>query len=138
MFQVTSMESTSLPVSVANWDSSSVVDITSVLDATSVVASTDSITAGVYTRANLLSELTSSSSHVASELVRNGTIKTSKTGQHIATLSPSSLVTTTRTFPAISTSSLLRSTVTSSAISDWHTTAWTAPVTPIVHGNTQH
>lgn len=112
----------------------------------------------------LSSELTSSSSHVASELVRNETIKTSKTGQHIARLSPSSLVTTTRTFPAISTSSLLRSTATSSAISDWHTTAWTAPplqstsfeshsisssptatsiiinttVTPTVHGNTQH
>ncbi|XP_020632814.1 brain-specific angiogenesis inhibitor 1-like isoform X2 [Orbicella faveolata] len=133
VFQVTSMESTSVAVSAANVESSSVVgnmDITSVLDASSVVASAVSSTAGAYMGRN-----PSSSSHVASELVSDGTIKTSKTSsalelplsEYTAKLSPSSLVTTTRTIPRISTSSLLRSTATSSAKIDWHSTAWTAP-----------
>lgn len=145
------MESTSLPayanstLVAANVASSSVagnMDITSVLgnvDAISVVASVDSTTIVADVRPKSSSELTSSSSHVASELVSDRTIKTSQTRSTLKSplseyipdldhlkLSPSSLMTTTRTIPVISTSSLLRSTATSSAKIDWHFTAWTA------------
>lgn len=138
VFQVTSIESTSVTVSLVNAESSSVVSITgitSVLDASSVLVSADFSTVEAYLRPSLSSEFASSLSHVASELVSDETTKTSKTSsalelpssEHIAKLSPSNLVTTTRTIPIISTSSLLRSTATSSAEIDWNSTAWTVP-----------